>query len=474
MPKTTFTINDKMIIDIDSVLFAEIAYPGAMGAAGIASIYIFEGERLKHYTFDVFKVKETASYNNLNKMFKIALKKQLLDYSYGGFGNHAFKNKNVKFERDDDSATLLLQKEHRRYKIKVSNMGVYSNIIADFAINPVDYGLVCSIINNNTKNLEDAEISFLKAYIDQCERMEKGMSWINIDVSDYCAAISLIKFNRGETVDDYDPAIDTEYSISSIQKYRLKYIVEKIGWTKLHRSINRFVKGRNKSLFAELDKILGEKQKISDKFMKIRNGKSDNTDLTSLDTSNLKNLFDYPTIINFEPSARKQIHEKILSGEVNLNANADSVAFYLMNYYWHLFDWGFDEIENVVWYIIDHCPNNDVNYTGVEKLFWVASHIINTHWKRLSGKENSVYEDKIVRHYSPRVGGLWPIIHYGEFKMNDGSAMSILNESIGFIVSVEPEKWLPGIKDFLLTDCALNSSHPAIKHFAEKLQGKIE
>ena len=124
-----------------------------------------------------------------------------------------------------------------------------------------------------------------------------------------------------------------------------------------------------------------------------------------------------------------------------MNVNADDISYYLMNYFWHLFDWGFDEIEQVAWYIIDNCPTDDVNNTGTDKLFWVASHIINTYWKRLSGKENDEFEEKVLKHFAGRVGGLWPIVHYGEFTMNNEASQFILEESIGYIVSVEKEKW---------------------------------
>ena len=55
MPKTNFVINNKLMIDADSLIFAEIAAQGAMGAAGIVNIFVMDSGKLKHYTFDVRK-----------------------------------------------------------------------------------------------------------------------------------------------------------------------------------------------------------------------------------------------------------------------------------------------------------------------------------------------------------------------------------------------------------------------------------
>jgi hypothetical protein len=56
--------------------------------------------------------------------------------------------------------------------------------------------------------------------------------------------------------------------------------------------------------------------------------------------------------------------------------------------------------------------------------------------------------------------------------MNNPVGDFIMRESIGYLVSVERERWLPGIEEFLKTEEALNSEHPAIRHFAEEIQGK--
>ena len=472
--KTSFVINDKLMLDIETILFAELAAPNAMGAAGVASIFFFEGEKLKHYEFDVHKANEESSYNALDQMFKVASAEGVLDYIYGGYGNHVFKKAGIKFERNDDNATLIYVAENKkRYKIQVSNLGVYSHIIKNFAISPVKYEIINDVLENNTIPLDDDEKAFLEVYVEACENFENGTAFINTTAVDYNDAISFIKFNHGENPEGYEADEYAGFGVKAIQKYRLKYVVDKIGWVRLHRFMNRFLRNKKGKLFDAFDEILEEKQKFSKKFMNIRKGKTENTKISGFGNGTIKHLFDYPAIISFSEEARKTIHDEILKLSVSeLRANADEVTYYLMNYFWHLFDWGFDEVEEVVWFVIDNCPNDDFNGTGTDNLFWIASHIINTHWKRLSGKKNEDFEKQIIVHFTPRVGGIWPIIHFGEFKMNNPVGDFIMRESIGYLVSVERERWLPGIEEFLKTEEALNSEHPAIRHFAEEIQGK--
>ncbi len=472
MSKTNFVINNKLMIDADSLIFAEIAAQGAMGAAGIVNIFVMDSGKLKHYTFDSSKVSEIESYNNCDELFKYGSKNGLLIYQYAGYGNHAFKKNGAIFERDDDNFTLIYVGE-KRHKIQVSNMGVYSHIIGAFAKSPVGINDIREIVENDSEKLTEEEKSFLKVYASESERFENGMPWFDITVTEYNDAISYLKFRRGENVEDYKADEYAPFGIEAIQKYRLKYIVEKIGWTRLHRFMKRFVSGAHKDLFKKLDEILDEKQKISEKFMKIRNGKSDNTEFSPSADGGIKHLFDYPAIINFEPETRKEIHEKIMDmGTADLRVNADNISYYLTNYFWHLFDWGFKDIEKVVWKIIDRCPDDDINGTGTDKMFWIASHIINTYWKRLSDKEEKMMQQKVNAHFSLRVGGMWPIVHFGEFKMNDEVGNFILEESIGYLVSVDKENLLPGLAEYLNTKEALKSQHPAVRHFAEEIQGK--
>ena len=468
MPKTNFVINNKLMLDAESLIFAEIASPGAMGAAGIVSIFVLESGKMKHYTFDSANPAENKSYDNCDEMFRIGTKNGLLDYVYAGFGNHAFKKHGIRFERDDDNAILIYVDGRKRHKIKPSCMGVYSHIVKEFAESPVDLERVREIVEYESEKLDDAETAFLKVYAEQCSRLEGGSPWFNITVTDYNDAISYIKFRRGENVEDYRPDEYAPFGIEAIQKYRLKYLVETLGWNRVHRFMKRFIRGAKKDLFKQLDEILGEKQKISDKFMKIRSGKYGEQKI-----ERFADLFEYPTIINLDEESRKELNQEIIE-TANLNVDADDISYYLMNYFWHLFEWGFDEIEPVAWYIIDNCPTDDVDNTGTDKLFWVASHIINTYWKRLSGKENDEFEEKVLKHFAGRVGGLWPIVHYGEFTMNNEASQFILEESIGYIVSVEEEKWskLPGLSEYLYSNKALSSNHEAIRDVAEKIQEK--
>ncbi|MBP5675290.1 hypothetical protein J6W91_03100 [Candidatus Saccharibacteria bacterium] len=465
--KMTFVFNDSIIFDLEEVIFAEFAEPGAMGAAGTVNVFALQNGKLKHYSANVKD--GDGVYDNIFKMLRNCAENGWLDYSYGGYGNIAFKKKDIKFERDDDKSTLIYKDGRKRHKIVTTNFGVYSSIIHDFAEQPAPLDIMKECLDKKLRPLEDADEAFIRCYIEAAEGFEKGHIRIETDLSDYNDAISLIKFNHGENVEDYKVEEYWPYGNSAIQKYRLKYVIEKIGWMKLHKFMNKFFKQKRNDFFAMLDDELGEKQKISEKFMKIRNGKYDGRNVESL-----AELFKYPTIINFDKETRKTINQKIMT-DVNLNAESDDVSFYLLNYFWHLFDWGFEEIEPVAWYIVDNCPTNDFNGTHTDKLFWVATHILNTHWKRLTGTKKAVFEEKIIEHFFPRVGGLWPIFHFNEFELNEKTHAYIMFESIGFIVSCDPEAWeyLPsGLRDFLMTETALHSNHPAVKHFAEKMQGK--
>ena len=74
------------------------------------------------------KSQEEAYSMAVDLLFGLA-DKNILDKTYGGFGNIAFKKKDITFDRNDDKCSFVYDK----YLIEASVLGVYNNVARAFA-----------------------------------------------------------------------------------------------------------------------------------------------------------------------------------------------------------------------------------------------------------------------------------------------------------------------------------------------------
>ena len=115
----------------EDIIYAEYSAGGAMGDCGSSRIYAFKDGDLHYYYASLYskeKSQEEAYGAAGNLLFGLA-DKNILDKTYGGFGNTAFKKKDVVFERNDDKCSFIYDK----YQIEASVLGVYKKVARAFA-----------------------------------------------------------------------------------------------------------------------------------------------------------------------------------------------------------------------------------------------------------------------------------------------------------------------------------------------------
>ncbi len=117
----------------ENIIYAEFAAGGAMGACGTARMYTLEGGTIHYYICTIYTEDESivAGYDAICIKLSRAGKDGLLDYCYGGFGNHVYKKKDVVFGRDDEKHTLIYH-DDADYLIHPSVYGVYLRIVEAF------------------------------------------------------------------------------------------------------------------------------------------------------------------------------------------------------------------------------------------------------------------------------------------------------------------------------------------------------
>ena len=96
-----------------SIVYAEYAEGGAMGACGNVRIFTIEDDTLNFYLVeDIFSNNDNqtiwAEVINYLRDLEIS---HIITHAYAGCGNHAYEPDKLDFSRDDDNATFV-------YKVK--------------------------------------------------------------------------------------------------------------------------------------------------------------------------------------------------------------------------------------------------------------------------------------------------------------------------------------------------------------------
>ncbi|MBQ1298696.1 hypothetical protein IIY24_02575 [Candidatus Saccharibacteria bacterium] len=420
-----------------SIIYGEYAEGGAMGDCGTARFYTIERKNLKfYYIKDIFNNKENEKIWAKTIEFLRKLEdKGILTYEYGGYGNHAYKPPKANFLRDDDNCEFIYKKEDKIYKISPSCKGVFDYVAPNFAHREIPFEEIEEFRKNNLKNFSPSEYAFLTQYLIQLKRIDSHESWFDFTVIDYLNAIGFIRHkNKENFILNRDELFECDLSF---QKYRLNYIVNKLGWNKLNNLITKMIKEESFDLFPRLNDLLEEN--VKDIFNKIEVINSNQTSLDPLDETCIKNLFLKPVIVNFTKEANSTIIKNILNcPKSSFNLNAKSVAYYLANYILNEDKLPYTDILPAIVHIIEVLPNEDTNHTHIEDLFWICGEIINNAWKYLEETEESQkkYRGLVYDIYWPRVGSLWPVIHYEEFSFKEQSTEKIFLDSLAFVMSL--------------------------------------
>jgi hypothetical protein len=117
-------------IKMSEVIYAEAAFPGAMGRVGTVMLYIIENDKLIRY--------ETNIFNNEDLFLKAeaiirdnAYHSKYFDYEFfyfdGSMGNDVYINKNISLEIGKEY--FIYNKDNKRYRISSSCLGVFDYLI---------------------------------------------------------------------------------------------------------------------------------------------------------------------------------------------------------------------------------------------------------------------------------------------------------------------------------------------------------
>lgn len=265
METEKLTLKILSALDPKTILYAEFAEGGAMGAAGTARIYTLEKKKPHFYLVDITggEEEQVKVYSELYTMLKDFSKKgKYLMESYDGYGNHTYKAKLAVFRRDDDECAFIYypnpKDEDEEIAMPVSCAGVYFKVAGEFAERFIEPHFLYKYLKKIRKagKISDDEMMFFQTYVKQVERTDKGQPELDIDVSTYWDAIMYLKYLSHEKFNVNDETLAE--GLEAIQKYRLKLVAEKIGWRNLDEFFYRFVKDKMTMLFVELDKVVME------------------------------------------------------------------------------------------------------------------------------------------------------------------------------------------------------------------------
>ena len=442
-PKILQTLNPK------TILYAELAESGAMGCPGTIRIFTLENQKLKFYFFDVHHTKNHDTYGNTFTLLNDLSNQNTLEYQYAGFGNHAYKKPKIKFTRNDDQSSFIYQKSGQTYQIPTSCSGVYSHIVAKFATREIAIDELEDYLDKNRFCFTSDETSFFDQYLIQIKRTDQGQNWFDFTAINYYSAVKYLRHLSGE---DYllNPQ-DIADSQDALNKYRLQYIVDKLGWNQLDKIFAKLVKTNSTKLFPKIKKSLDEK--VEDIYSTLKTIKSDRTNLNCIADNNLENLFNRPILVDFSKSAHAKIIQDILNRPGNsFNPDSKSIAYYLANYLLNEARLPFSDILPAVIHIIEVMPDDNFNHTHTDELFWLCGEIIDRAWRYL--EENDATQQKyrtlIYKLYWPRVGSLWPILNRDKFNFNHESAAKIFDDSVNFVLALDDiTERNPEIKQFV-------------------------
>lgn len=448
----------KKIVDTikpDEIIYAEYSSGGAMGNCGSSRIYALKDDGLHYYYASVSskeKSQEEAYSMARDLLFGLA-DKNILDKTYGGFGNIAFKKKDITFDRNDDKCSFVYDK----YLIEASVLGVYNNVARAFAKKKITEEVMDSW--NNPDNYSVLLVDERMLLNNYAEYYKKDR--LEITLSNYIDAIDEIRH-----LNHLDTNFATFEQISSgrdaIAKYRLRYLLEKLGKNDTEGIFYNFdiKKAKSGDLFASISKKLGED--ISEKFTKYEVVKTNNSNTDEL-SGNIEQLFKYPVVVDFSDEAHKTISEDIAKiNSSDLRARG-SIGYYLASCHYTLGELPLQKVLPTALQVLRKMPKDDFNCTNTDQTYYAASWLVDRAWSAITEGEDDYsirFGNIIYNNIWPQIDGVWPIKHYGEYKLtgplsegeNDAGTY-IFERTLGFILALDNLNELnPELYNFLKKD----------------------
>ena len=423
----------------EDIIYAEYSAGGAMGDCGSSRIYAFKDGDLHYYYASLYskeKSQEEAYDVAGNLLFGLA-DKNILDKTYGGFGNTAFKKKDVVFERNDDKCSFIYDK----YQIEASVLGVYKKVARAFAKKKITEEIM-DLWNDpdNYSVLLVDERMLLNNYAEYYKEDR-----LEITLSNYIDAIDEIKH-----LNHLDTNFATFEQISSgrdaIAKYRLRYILEQLGKNDTEDVFYNFniKKARPGDLFANVSKKLGED--ISKKFTKYEVVKTNNSD-TNVLGDNIKQLFEYPVVVDFSNEAHEKLREDIAETSPSVLRTRESIGYYLASCHYLLDKLPLQKILPTALEVLRKMPKDDFNHTNTDQTYYAASWLVDRAWSAITeGKDDYGirFGNIIYNNVWPQIDGVWPIKYYGKYKLigalgeeeNDAGTY-IFERALSFILALD-------------------------------------
>ena len=371
-----------------------------------------------------------------NLLFGLA-DKNILDKTYGGFGNTAFKKKDVVFERNDDKCSFIYDK----YQIEASVLGVYKKVARAFAKKKITEEIM-DLWNDpdNYSVLLVDERMLLNNYAEYYKEDR-----LEITLSNYIDAIDEIKH-----LNHLDTNFATFEQISSgrdaIAKYRLRYILEQLGKNDTEDVFYNFdiKKARPGDLFANVSKKLGED--ISKKFTKYEVVKTNNSD-TNVLGDNIKQLFEYPVVVDFSNEAHEKLREDIAEMSPSILRTRESIGYYLASCRYLLDKLPLQKILPTALEVLRKMPKDDFNHTNTDQTYYAASWLVDRAWSTITeGKDDYGirFGNIIYNNVWPQIDGVWPIKHYGKYKLigalgeeDNDAGTYIFERALSFILALD-------------------------------------
>lgn len=271
---------------------------------------------------------------------------------------------------------------------------------------------------------------------------KKDDSWQNwITVNDYYAAVRYILYiNNLSSHTESDEYFEKCTEI--LTKYRIRYLMEKLGENILEDAITRFdiAKAKPGDLAKKLSELLGED--ISKKFTKYVVEKRKSFDIDGCYGPEIC----YPVVISLPKSEHEKIVKKILSLDSDeiVAACQSSLGYYLANCEFCIDTLELATIMPAAFHIVRNMPLSSYYYDNskVSTAYWFASDLINTGWIMFDKEAPQKYLEEIYHSCYEVVGDVWPIRNYGKFRFGKNNeegevAERIFNEALGYLLALD-------------------------------------
>lgn len=113
--------------NIGNIVYAEWAHVGAMGCCGTARVFLFANGKCTG-----FKAESPKQYKAMHNLILENLSFLKFETQDAGFGNYAWKNRNVKFLCCDKENGFVFESNGAYYFLPCSVKGVYNNLRITF------------------------------------------------------------------------------------------------------------------------------------------------------------------------------------------------------------------------------------------------------------------------------------------------------------------------------------------------------